>query len=545
MPVAESGSEQAFGRAARNTLARAVGEFLAKLASLAFFAVLARSLGQSGVGVFVFALAWAEISMLLASLGLDRALVRWIARDRSRFADLFADSAAIKVTLAVPIALVSFVLVNVLTLGATTREVIYVLTLGALFEALTRAAVSVFTGFERSELTALCLIAQRILAAALGIAALAADYGVVTVAITYTTAAGLGFALSVVLLRRRLGFANATVDRRRWRSLGMRSIPFAIQDVFTVLLFRLDAVLLLLIATTAAVGRYGSAYRLFESTLFLTYALTAAFSPDVHVPGARQRPEHPGSLRALAEARPAAPGAVRRGLRRACSVRHPDALRQRARVGGCVPADTRARRRPDRASDALDVDDRLRRSPRAMVWLGAAMTVFNLGLNVALIPGLKERGSAIAMLATEAVFLVLAMRMALRTIGAPVRWVSMTAAPLLAGAAMTGSMLALRGTPGVALAVGLAIYPAVFVLAEWRISPADLRFVADFAKRRLRSARHGAVAPAAPASPRPPASPGPPAPPRRENGSNNGVASESLLAPVRRSRAATVHLRRP
>src|SRR5207302_10795799 len=101
-------SEAAFERAARNTTARAVGELLAKLASLAFFAAMARSLGQTGVGVFVFALAWAEISMLVASLGLDRALVRWIARDRSRSAALFADSAAIKVALAIPIALISF-----------------------------------------------------------------------------------------------------------------------------------------------------------------------------------------------------------------------------------------------------------------------------------------------------------------------------------------------------------------------------------------------------------------------------------------------------
>ena len=130
VPVAEGGSEQAFERAARNTFARAVGELLAKLASLAFFAVLARDLGQTGVGVFVFALAWAEISMLLASLGLDRALIRWIARDRSHAANLFADSASIKALLAVPIALVSFALVNVLALGVDTRLAIYVLTLG-------------------------------------------------------------------------------------------------------------------------------------------------------------------------------------------------------------------------------------------------------------------------------------------------------------------------------------------------------------------------------------------------------------------------------
>ena len=55
------------------------------------------------------------------------------------------------------------------------------------------------------------------------------------------------------------------------------SAPFAVQDVFGALLFRLDAVILSLMATEAAVGRYGAAYRLLESTLFISWALNGAF----------------------------------------------------------------------------------------------------------------------------------------------------------------------------------------------------------------------------------------------------------------------------
>jgi O-antigen/teichoic acid export membrane protein len=126
-----------------------------------------------------------------------------------------------------------------------------------------------------------------------------------------------------------------------------------------------------------------------------------------------------------------------------------------------------------------------RRSPVTMVWLSAAMTLLNVVLNIVLIPGLEERGAAIAMLATEAVFLVLAFRMAIQTIGAPVRWFAMTGAPLIAGLVMAAAMLALRHTPGLALATGAAIYPAAFVAAERLISPDDLGFVVDFLRRRL------------------------------------------------------------
>jgi O-antigen/teichoic acid export membrane protein len=495
VPVAAERSEQAFERAARNTAARAVGELLAKLASLAFFAVLARALGQTGVGVFVFALAWAEISMLLASLGLDRALIRWIARDRSRSAALFADGAAIKVALAVPIALVSFATINVIALGSTTRVVIYVLTAGALFDALTRVAFSVFTGLERSELTGVALIGQRFLQAALGIGALAAGFGVVAVSIAYTTAAALGFVLAAGLLRRRLSLdiGRPAVDRRRWRSLGMDSVPFAVQDVFTVLLFRIDAVLLSLMASDAAVGRYGSAYRLFEATFFLTYALMAAFSPMYTY---LER-----------DSEPTIQGVFGRSTKLALLLLVPCA----AVFGTLAPWVCRAFFGSELASAAdslrilapavvliglVTLSTSLivsRRSPTTMVWLSAAMTLLNVVLNVVLIPGLHERGAAIAMLATEAVFLVLAMRMARVTIGAPVHWMAMTAAPLFAGCLMAAAMITLRQTPGLALGVGAAIYPAAFVVAERLISPDDLAFVFDFAKRRLRLARRARV----------------------------------------------------
>jgi O-antigen/teichoic acid export membrane protein len=135
-----------------------------------------------------------------------------------------------------------------------------------------------------------------------------------------------------------------------------------------------------------------------------------------------------------------------------------------------------------------------RRSPTVMVWLSAAMTALNVALNLALIPGLDERGSAIAMLATEAAFLVLAFRMALRTIGTGVRWLSMTGAPLLAGLAMCGAMLPLRHSPLPALVAGAVVYPLAFVALERLISPDDLRFVAGYLRRRLGGPQNGTKA---------------------------------------------------
>jgi O-antigen/teichoic acid export membrane protein len=59
---------------------RAAAELLGKLSSLALLALLARRTGAAGLGVFVFAIAWAQVAAVLIGPGLDRLLLRREAR---------------------------------------------------------------------------------------------------------------------------------------------------------------------------------------------------------------------------------------------------------------------------------------------------------------------------------------------------------------------------------------------------------------------------------------------------------------------------------
>ena len=69
-------------RVARNAAVRMGGEIVAKLASLAFFVVMARELGARGFGEFQFALALTGALIYLAGFGTDQLLAREVARER-------------------------------------------------------------------------------------------------------------------------------------------------------------------------------------------------------------------------------------------------------------------------------------------------------------------------------------------------------------------------------------------------------------------------------------------------------------------------------
>ncbi|MEA2142680.1 MAG: hypothetical protein QOI64_1110, partial [Solirubrobacteraceae bacterium] len=273
-----SASEQAGARAAKNTLVRAGSEVIGKIATFAVFAALARSLGESSVGVFVFALAYLQIAMYLVLSGADPYMLRRVANDHSAADRLFYNVFAVKLIVAGPVLALALGLLPLIADGSTTRDTVLVLAPGVLIEQLGKTLHAMFDAHERGPLLGTSLVVQRVVTAVLAIAAMAAGYGVVTVAAIYSIGAVLGFVAGVVLLKRGIGIPRRTFEPRGWMTLVKGSMPFGLQDIFGVLLFRLDAVLLAVLASDAAVGRYGAAYRLLESTLFVSWALNGAFA---------------------------------------------------------------------------------------------------------------------------------------------------------------------------------------------------------------------------------------------------------------------------
>ena len=477
-----SAGHRAGARALKNTSVRAAGEIVGKLSTFALFAVLARAAGQSDVGAFVFAFAFLQIAMIPIALGSDPYTLREIARDHAATDRLFWNVVALKLATAVPILAVAFVVLGAITDSTTTRDTVIALAPGLFVDLVAKTLHSVFNARERGTLLALSLVVQRAVTAAIGIAALAAGYGVVTVAALYSVGAALGLATGAVLLARHLGVPRWRVDPRRWARLAGQSWPFALQDIFGTLLFRLDAVLLAALATDAAVGLYGAAYRLLESTLFIAWALNGAFAAMyaylTHESEPPIRAVFGRSIKVCLVL--LAPVALAFGLlaepimRLAFGADFGDgaaALRLLAPVVVLLAVVT--------LCTSLIVS---RLDPRVMVRLTAVMVTVNVALNVALIPPFDESGAAAAMLATEALFVVFAMRVASREVRG-IDWASMFAAPAAAAAAMAAPLLLIGALPALALAAGLALYAGVYLVVERRVSPDDLEFVRVMLRR--------------------------------------------------------------
>jgi O-antigen/teichoic acid export membrane protein len=480
--VTPSAARASGERALLNTIYRSGGEVVGRLASLLLFAAAGRALGPNGLGAFVFAVAYMGFVMAGVNMGFDRYLLRIAARDSAAPDSLFFNVIALKLALAVPLFGAGFVVLHFLSHSHEVQATTWALAPGVLADSIARTQLSVFLARERSGPPALADALQRIISAGLGIAALSLGYGVVSVAVTYSIGSTIGVIVGFVLLRRTIGVPAMRVATRAWRGLSSASLPFATQDTFGLLLARVDTLILAAIATQAAVGRYGAAYRLFESSLLVTYAIAGAFAAMFSYLGRDTDPP----LRAVYE----------RSIKLSLVLLAPVA------VAFAVLAEPicRAIYGPSLASAGVPLrilapavllmavvtlaNSLLlsRENPRRMVSLAAAMAAVNVALNIALIPPFSDAGAAAAMVATELIYAVWISRIATQAVG-KTRWLATSAGATAGAACMALVTLLLSGSLWIALTVGGAAYLVSLLAVERLVSSRDVQLVVHMLRR--------------------------------------------------------------
>ena len=482
----DSGSrgDGAAGRVARNTAARAVAELVGKFASLLLLAVLAREEGPAAVGVLVFALAWAELSMAPVEMGFDRLLVRLVARDHAALDGSFFNVLVLKLARAALVIPVSGVLVWVLDYDADTMAAVGLLTFAFLLDTLSYTVYTTFNAVERGDLVGLALAAQRLTAAAIGVTALFLGYGVVVVAGAYLCGSIVGFVVGLALLARRVGMPRRILPAEPRHDLRVRSRPFAGQELLSIGLSRVDVLLLSAIATDTVVGYYGAAYRLLEATLFIPTALQGAFVAMYTYLGRDSEP----TIRAT----------FQRSIKLLLVLLVPCAVAFAVLPGplleflfgddfGAADGALRALAPTVVLLGVVLLAQSLMSSrlpPRRLVLYYAIALAVNVAACFALIPSLDATGAALAMLIAELVLAVLTMWASLGEVGG-IDVAATLGGPLAGAIAMAAVLLALQSLLIVALIAGTLVYGVVLIAVDRRLAPADIGFLATAARRRL------------------------------------------------------------
>jgi O-antigen/teichoic acid export membrane protein len=267
-------------RAAGNVAAVAVAQVAAKVLTLAWTVVAARVLSQRDFGEFNFALSLALILSALAEWGFDPALVRLASRsprDRDRHY-----TEAILAESVVGLLLFAAVLAAVLPTRATgdDRLAMALVFLAVFVDLWNDTARSVGAAAARQGRTSAALIAQRLATAAFVLPLLAAGAGIAGVAGGMLGGCVVGWLANLAALR---SFGSRlqprSVTRSGLVSFARISLPIGVSSLVLVVVARIDMVLLEVLKGSRPVAAYAAAYKLFETVLFVTFAVSSATFP--------------------------------------------------------------------------------------------------------------------------------------------------------------------------------------------------------------------------------------------------------------------------
>ena len=481
-------------RAAKNAAAVAAAQVAGKVATLAFTIAAARTLGRAEFGAFSYAISLALLVGTLPSWGFDALLVQRGSREPGRIPAMLSETLVWRTAIAVPVFAAAGIAGFAIRPDTDSAVALLLVLLATAIDVYADAGHAAAAAVQNQVGTSLSLVVQRFVTAALAIGALAAGFGLVGLTAAYligTALGGAGVALSVRRLGIRLDFSGMSLARLG--KVGKLSIAIGIDAVISLALFRIDQVLLGALKGDEAVGVYAAAYRLLETVLFLSWAVSKAVFPVMSAT------TEPWRIRRGVEQGFAAVAIVYIPFGVGLWIEAEPVLRllygDAFAAAGAPAARWLAAAPLAFALSYLGSYALLAQERRwAVVWTSLGALVANVGLNLALIPAHASTGAAAATTASYVVESVLVMAILIPSLGRP-DLLRLLAPSVVAAALMAGTLLLVHAGLAIEVPLGVALYGATWFLLARRFTPEHLALIASM-RRGGRGAASEAPPPA-------------------------------------------------
>ncbi len=252
-------------------------QLLQKLAGFVVLMVLARHLDKAVMGQFFLAGTLATFLALGTELGVNRHLMRDVAQRPDQALVALGQVLALRLPLMLigygAMAGAVFLLRRELTVPVLLTG-IYVL-----IQDYTYSLSALMLGLRRVGLRMVTTLIGQVLTVGLVLIAVAIHAGLTTVLLGYVAASVATFALTIVLVRRKIG--RFTLEWRlpeAWRIV-KDSLPFFLLSVLGVIHFKVDSLMLGILRDYEQVATYDAAYKFLEVSRFVVRPAAMVFFP--------------------------------------------------------------------------------------------------------------------------------------------------------------------------------------------------------------------------------------------------------------------------
>lgn len=265
---------------ARNTAFLTAASVFQKILSFFYFAYVSQRLGSENVGKYVWALSFAGIFALLIEFGMGPVLTREIARDCEKAKSYLSNVLGIKLLFSVITVVGLLITVNQLGRDVVTLNLVYLATAIIILDSLTFSFYSIFRAYQKLHYEAIGIVIYQILIVGAGLSALFFGFYLraLVVAILVGSIFNFIYSFSLVLFKARIR-PTFRWNKKIVKTILKIALPFAIAGIFFKINNEIDKVLLGIMAGDRYVGWYAIASKFNISLTFIPGAFATSFFP--------------------------------------------------------------------------------------------------------------------------------------------------------------------------------------------------------------------------------------------------------------------------
>jgi O-antigen/teichoic acid export membrane protein len=251
-----------------NSLISLFGQLVTWTSTLLLTIAYGRFLGDVKFGELYFAITFVSLMGTPVESGFNQQLTRDVAEDPKKAHAYLWNTLLIKLSFWVFLYAMILFLSWILGYSPEQRSIVAICSFTLLSGSLVNVFAALHYAFERTLYPAVGMILEKGLSAIIGFILLKNGASVQIMAFVLLG----GSVIDLIWQAQwffRLSGRHFAFDRTVLRSLIRSSIPFVITGTLGVIYYRIDTVLLSLMTTTAVVGWYGAGYRLFDTLVFV------------------------------------------------------------------------------------------------------------------------------------------------------------------------------------------------------------------------------------------------------------------------------------
>jgi len=227
-----------------------------------------RFLGNIKFGELYFAITFVSLIGFPVEVGFNQQLVRDVAMEPKKAQTYLWNTLLIKVILWMLAYTIMLVIVQALGYNHEQTTVVAICGITLLIASIVNTFAALHCAFERIVFPAMGMMLEKGISAAVGYILLKNGAGVQMMALVLLGGSVIDALWVGWWFFRQVG-VHFALEKETLFKLLRTSIPFILYGALGVIYYRIDTVLLSMMTTTAVVGWYGAAYRLFDTFLFI------------------------------------------------------------------------------------------------------------------------------------------------------------------------------------------------------------------------------------------------------------------------------------